>query len=139
MARSTARAAAMQLIYEQMMGGAGGDDTLLGMLQLNPSEDDMAYLTDVVSGVHANQGELDEAIEKHWVDWTLARLARVDLAILRLACYEMKRREDIPASVSINEAVELAHMFSTPEAASFVNGVLGSLLRSGDLPQGRAL
>jgi len=135
MARSSARAAAMQLIYEQMMGGVGGDDTLLGLLQLNPSEDDMAYLQDVISGVRANESELDEAIQKYLVDWTLERLARVDLAILRLACYEMKRRADIPASVSINEAVELAHTYSTPEAASFINGVLGSLLRSGDLPQ----
>ena len=54
----------------------------------------------------------------------------MDLAILRLALYEMLYREDIPEGVSINEAIELAHTFSTPEAASFINGILGSVSRA---------
>lgn len=135
MARSSARAAAMQLIYEQMMGGDGGDDTMLGLLQLNPSDDDMAYISDVTVGVAGAAGELDQDIAKHLVGWTIERLARVDLAILRLASYEMKRRTDIPSNVSINEAVELAHTFSTPEASSFINGVLGSLAREAQAAQ----
>ena len=52
------------------------------------------------------------------------------MAILRLALYEMLYREDIPEGVSINEAIELAHTFSTPEAASFINGILGSVSRA---------
>lgn len=130
MARSKARTAAMQLIYERMMGGQGGDDTKLGLLALNPSDEDMQYIDAMVEGVFQNQDELDSRIEAHLLDWSLDRLSRVDLAIMRLACYEIRHREDIPGSVSISEAVELAHDYSTPEAAIFINGVLGSLLRN---------
>ena len=74
-------------------------------------------------------------IAKHLIRWTIDRLARVDLAILRLAAYEIFYRDDIPDAVAVNEAVELSHRFSTEEAGPFINGVLGNLLRSGDRPE----
>ena len=129
MARAQARVLTMQMIYERMLGGQGGDDTLLGMLGFNPKDDDENYIQSVLSGVFEHLDELDEQIEKYLVNWTLERLARVDLAILRLAAYEILYRDDIPESVSVNEAVELARTFSTYEAGGFINGVLGSLLR----------
>lgn len=129
MARAQARVLTMQMIYERMLGGQGGDDTLLGMLGFNPKDDDENYIQSVLSGVFEHLDELDEQIEKYLVNWTLERLARVDLAILRLAAYEILYRDDIPESVSVNEAVELARTFSTDEAGGFINGVLGSLLR----------
>ncbi len=130
MARGEARAAAMQLIYEDMMGGEGGDKTLSNLLDFSPTGDDNDYIVSVVQGVREKRGDLDSRIERHLVNWTLDRLARVDLAILRLAAYEIFYREDIPSAVSVNEAIELSHVFSTDEAGSFINGVLGSLLRS---------
>jgi N utilization substance protein B len=72
---------------------------------------------------------LDDAIAKHARGWDIDRLSRVDLCLMRLAAYEILNREDIPASVSVNEAVELAHIYSSNEAPAFINGVLGALVR----------
>src|SRR5690606_25451653 len=63
------------------------------------------------------------------VDWRVERMAVIDRNILRLAAYEIIHRHDVPVSVAINEAVELAKTFSTPEAARFINGILGQLAR----------
>ena len=62
-------------------------------------------------------------------DWSIERIARVDLAILRLAAYELLYMDDIPAAVTINEAVELSRRFSTEQSGAFINGVLGNLNR----------
>lgn len=133
-ARAEARAAAVQLIYEAMLGGEGGEKTLSDLAGFSPSQDDRMYLDDVVKGVEAKQAALDGQIEKHLVNWSIERLARVDLAILRLAAYEIFYREDIPSAVAVNEAVELSHIYSTEEAGGFINGVLGSLVRAGVAP-----
>lgn len=130
MARGEARAVAMQLIYEEMLGGKGGEDTLTGLLGFSPSGDDLSYIQDVVEGVREHQDSLDESISPYLNNWTLERLSRVDLSILRLATYEIVFRKDVPAAVAINEAVELSHRYSTDEAGGFINGVLGSLLRA---------
>ncbi len=136
MARTTARAAAMQLVYERLLGGQGGGDTLdLVYEHLRdtgekvPSPDDQAYIEDVLAGVAENQAEIDASIREFSVDWPLERMARVDLTILRLAAYEILFRADVPGSVAINEAVELAGKYSDPAGGRFINGVLGSILR----------
>ncbi len=135
MARTTARAAAMQMVYERLLGGQGGGETLeLVYEQLNegkdtPSQDDQAYIDDVLAGIAARQDEIDQSIREFSVDWSLERMARVDLTILRLATYEILFREDVPGSVAINEAVELAGKYSDPAGGRFINGVLGSILR----------
>ena len=67
-------------------------------------------------------------IEAHAIGWTLDRINRVDLSILRVAIYEITVEKLAPA-VAVNEALELARTYSTPEAVSFINGVLGSLVR----------
>lgn len=130
MARAEARVAAMQLIYARMLGGEGGERTLVELLGFSPSGDDIDYIGDVVDGADTRQDALDACIERYLVNWTLDRLARVDLAILRLAVYEILHREDVPSAVAVNEAVELSHTFSTEEAGGFINGVLGSFVRA---------
>jgi N utilization substance protein B len=120
----------MQLIYEKMLGGIGGDKTRYELLELDRQDEELIYIDDVVSNVFKLESELDEALAPHLVDWTLERLAKVDLSILRLACYEILYRPDIPASVSINEAIELAREYSLPEACAFINGVLGGMERA---------
>jgi N utilization substance protein B len=136
MARTTARAAAMQMVYERQLGGQGGGETLeLVYEQLGeggesaPSADDQMYIEDVLTGVYAHQAEIDANISEFSVDWSLERMAKVDLTILRLATYEILFREDVPGSVAINEAVELAGKYSDPAGGRFINGVLGSILR----------
>lgn len=130
MARAEARAAAMQLVYAYMLGGEGGDRTLPDLLGFSPSGDDLSYIKSIVRGVLENAASLDALIEGHLVNWSLERLARVDLAILRVAAFEIMYRIDVPDAVAIDEALELSHMFSTEEASRFINGVLGNLLRA---------
>lgn len=74
--------------------------------------------------------EIDTEIEAYSVDWSLNRLTKVSLAILRLAVCEILYCEDIPVSVSINEAVELAKKYAGKKDSSFINGVLGSVARA---------
>ena len=69
---------------------------------------------------------VDEIIGKYAKNWAFGRIARVDLAILRIAIFELMRRTDIPPVVSINEAVDIAKEFSTEESKRFVNGILDS-------------
>lgn len=74
--------------------------------------------------------EIDTEIERYAVDWSLSRITKVSLAILRLAICEILYFDDIPASVSINEAVELAKKYAEKKDSSFINGVLGSVARA---------
>lgn len=129
MDRTSARAAAMKLLYEWEMGGDGGEDTRVGMLEIQPDEKETDYMEALYAGVKENVAALDETIEKFAVGWKLDRIMRVDLTILRLAIYELNYT-GLTEAVAVNEALELARAYSTPEAVTFVNGVLGSMLRS---------
>ena len=123
MARPIAREAAMQLVFEQLFGGDATAQTLV-----DPNEKDSTYIDTVVGGVKEHADELDSEISACLRGWTLARLSRVDLAIMRLAVYEMQYT-GLPAAVAINEAVELTRKYSGEESCPFVNGVLGSISR----------
>ncbi|WP_376716257.1 transcription antitermination factor NusB [Vagococcus carniphilus] len=90
------------------------------------------YLEVVVTGVKEHQEELDQIIEKHLKRWTVSRIAKTDLVILRLALFEMLYISDIPAKVSLNEALEIAKTFSDDESRRFVNGVLSSAMNEMD-------
>lgn len=81
-------------------------------------------------GAVSQKNELDSIVEKYLKGWTLTRISKVNLAILRLALYEMMNCENVPESVVINEAVELAKKYSGAEDSKFVNGILGSFSRS---------
>ncbi len=93
----------------------------------NLSAKDFEYLTAKCRGVFECVAELDEKINRVSEGWKTSRMGKVDLAIIRLAVYEMQKEEDIPVAVSINEAVELAKKYGTDSSASFVNGVLAKL------------
>ena len=122
MARPIAREAAMQLVFEQLFGGDATAQTLVDLIDYNPNEKDSTYIDTVVGGVKEHADELDSEISACLRGWTLARLSRVDLAIMRLYT-------GLPAAVAINEAVELTRKYSGEESCPFVNGVLGSISR----------
>lgn len=128
MARPIAREAAMQLIFEQIFGGEGETEALVDLIDYVPGDSDRQYIDMVVAGVKEHAAEIDAEISACLRGWTLARLSRVDLAILRLSVYEMTYAS-IPAAVSINEAVELTRKYSNETSCSFVNGVLGTISR----------
>lgn len=131
MDRKIARAHAMKLIYEWEMGGDGGEDTRINLLGVETGEKESEFMNRMFEGVVANQEELDQRISKHLRSWTIERLSKVDLAILRLGAYELML-DEVPVGIVINEAVELANQFSSEKAGSFINGVLGNLSRSED-------
>ena len=85
-----------------------------------------AFAEELVQGVIRDLALIDEVIGKYAKNWSFGRIARVDLAILRVAVFELMRRTDIPPVVSINEAVDIAKEFSTEESKRFVNGILDS-------------
>lgn len=118
----------MQLVFEQLFGGEGEAETLVDLIDYAPGENDRAYIEAAVSGVRAHAQEIDAEISACLRGWTIERLSRVDLAILRLSVYEMQYG-GIPAPVSINEAVELTRKYSAEESCPFVNGVLGTISR----------
>ncbi|MCL1869419.1 MAG: transcription antitermination factor NusB [Promicromonosporaceae bacterium] len=129
MDRTDARIAAMQLIYEWELGGGGGPETREGLLGLASDEAESDYMEALVAGATSRAAELDALLEGYLTGWSLERLRRVDLSILRLAAYELLYAGDVPTAVAVNEAVQMAKRFSAPEAAPFVNGVLGQLAR----------
>ncbi len=88
-----------------------------------------AFVERVLAGVVAKMPELDKIIDAHADKWALNRMPILDRNILRLGVYELKYEDDIPASVTINEAVELANMYSTDDSGRFVNGILGRLVK----------
>jgi N utilization substance protein B len=82
------------------------------------------FARELVGGVHENREQIDTLIASSAEHWRLPRLSRVDLNLLRLATYELLCRPEIPSSVTLNEAVEIARRFGSDESAAFVNGVL---------------
>lgn len=89
---------------------------------------DREYLTTKCHAIFDCVEELDEAINQVSQGWKTGRMSKVDLTIIRLAVYEIRHEEDIPAPVSINEAVELAKKYGTDDSASFVNGILAKFV-----------
>ena len=87
MDRKIARAHAMKLIYEWEMGGDGGEDPRINLLGVETGENESEFMNRMFEGVVANQEELDQRISKHLRSWTIERLSKVDLAILRLGAY----------------------------------------------------
>lgn len=102
--------------------------------EVTVSEKDQTYMEEKYHHVTEHIPEIDEMLNRTSEGWKTTRMGKVDLAILRLAVYEMKFDEDVPVGVAINEAVELAKKYDTEDAASFINGVLGSAARA-EFPQ----
>lgn len=91
------------------------------------TEKDLKYIEAKTKKICENLAEIDKILNDTSKGWKTTRMNKVDLSILRLAVYEMKWDEDIPAGVAINEAVELAKKYSSEDGPSFINGVLAKL------------
>ena len=91
------------------------------------SEKDTAYILDKFKGIVEKLDEIDAAIGEASKGWKVSRMEKVDLALIRLAVYEMRYEEDVPVKVAINEAIELAKQYGSDESSAFVNGVLAKL------------
>ena len=100
-----------------------------GLYQGVPAKKYTDYIRKVTAGVQEKQEELDAYISKYSSGWSVRRISRVCRAVLRLSIYEILYLEEVPASVAINEAVELTKKYENEEMPGFVNGVLGGFVR----------
>ena len=141
MSRATARVAAMQMIYETCAGGEGGEETLSMVYDElreeqrplkdgEPTLSEREWISRVVTGVVGELDDLDARIGAASQNWAVDRMARVDLAIMRMAVWELLHEDDVPGPVVINEAVELANRYSGEGSGRFINGILGTILRN---------
>ncbi|MBM7577547.1 transcription antitermination factor NusB [Jeotgalibacillus terrae] len=122
MKRRTAREKALQALFQMEMNEMEPETAIENILEGEKNDD---YLTDLVSGVHDHLTEIDQIIQNHLEKWKIERLARVDRNILRVALYELLyKKEDVPSSVVLNEAVEISKRFGDEKSSKFVNGVL---------------
>ncbi len=90
-------------------------------------ENNRQYMEEVIRKYFDNREAVDAIISEHLIDWTIDRMSRVDLAILRVAVIELRFMDGIPVSVTVNEAVDLSQKYGDDESAGFVNGVLGKI------------
>ncbi|MDH2908595.1 MAG: transcription antitermination factor NusB [Candidatus Eremiobacteraeota bacterium] len=121
------RERALQALYAIEVGGRDPAEALEEILGSGGASDDRAFVRELVLGTLAGASDADQRIGPALQGWTLDRLAIVDRTILRLAVCEAAQIDAPPRAVIMNEAVELAKRYSTPEAARFVNGVLSGV------------
>ncbi len=88
-----------------------------------------AFAEELIRGVSEKREELDRLIGAHSEDWTVSRMPVVDRTLLRIACFELLYREDVPTGAVISQAVEAANELSTDDSSRFINGVLGKIAR----------
>lgn len=145
MTRSNAREIAVHFVFElgfsdqtpdELLGQAMNRATFEAIGQEEPlyaeypNASQREYIERLVRGVYEHSSELDGYISKYAIGWSLHRIPRVVIAILRVCMYEILYMQDIPNAAAINEAVELTKHYEEPELASFANGILGSFVRT---------
>ncbi|KJS00702.1 MAG: nitrogen utilization protein B [Peptococcaceae bacterium BRH_c4a] len=133
MGRRQAREAAMKTLYQMDVGGIDPEVAIKNTAEIEAiTPDDLIFTRELVLGSTEHLSEIDDTIAALSRDWNIERLARVDRNIMRMAIYEILYRDDIPFSVTVNEAVELAKTFGSEDSGKFVNGVLGKVARKND-------
>lgn len=132
MNRQEARQWIMKIAYEMDFESEFDEDKIIIKLGNHSIEKD-SFIISSLQSLILNLDFIDEKIKTHLEGWSLNRIAKVDLAILRVAINEMFFDETIPISVSINEAIELAKIYSDELSYRYINGVLGNISKLSDL------
>ena len=145
MTRGNARELAVHLIYGRAFTGEEPEQVISTRLEKEyyaqlreendvyserPSRAQLRYIDTVVTGVANREEELDEQIQKYSIGWDISRISKLARCILRLAIYEIQYVDDVPAGVAVSEAVRIAKKYNSDETGAFVNGILGSFVRS---------
>jgi N utilization substance protein B len=136
--RRNGRTLAFQVLYGLCFAPAAAAPSLEWAFAENPavleetSDEVRAFARGLAQGVWAKREELDQIIHRHSKHWKLHRIAKVELAILRLALYEMLHCADIPLKVALNEAIELSKQFGDENSRNFINGILDAAARAVD-------
>lgn len=139
MKRRLAREIAISSLYQMEMNEVSASDAVDMLMDELRQENEIGadpaeagstdeFARELVFGVMEHKQAIDGMLQQFLTGWHIDRLSRVDRQVLRLACYEIVFRDDVPPKAAINEAIELAKHFGTEESGKFVNGVLGKLL-----------
>ncbi len=128
MTRRESREQAFALLFEKLFNDAPVAELAASAMEARDTAT-TGFALQIAEGAEANLAAIDDTIVAHSHNWRANRISRVARSVMRLAVYEMLYDEDIPVSVAINEAVELAKKYGGDEDASFINGVLGSIAR----------
>ncbi|MBI4848723.1 MAG: transcription antitermination factor NusB [Nitrospirae bacterium] len=131
MKRRRSREYALQILFQlDLTGGEFNEDVWKEFWESIKEDDDVKNFTrDIVVSTRKNLAEIDATIKRAAEHWSLERMAVIDRNILRAATYELLYRKDIPPSVVMNEALEIAKKYSTEESSPFINGILDKIAR----------
>lgn len=130
MGRKQAREGAVKLMFQMDSTNNYSNEALEVFLDnFQYDENETKYIRESYESISTNLEEIDKNIIDNLEGWSIHRLAKVDLAALRVAIYEIMFRNDIPLQVAINEAVEIVKRYSKEDSFKFVNGVLGGYVR----------
>lgn len=153
MTRGNARELAIHLIYGRAFTGEEPEQVVSTRLDKEyyaklseenevysdrPSRMQLRYIDSVVAGVANREEDLDAQISKFSIGWNINRISKLARCILQLAIYEILYVEDVPAGVAVSEAVRIAKKYDGDDAGSFINGILGSFVRSLNTPASEA-
>lgn len=131
--RHRSRELAVQMTYQWSMAPQGLADAQsierFWKEQSQSQNDIRPYFEELVRGVATHWPEIDQFIEKNAQNWRLDRIEKVELAVLRVAIYEMLYRKDVPPAVVIDEALEISKKFCNSDSPSFINGILDSIVK----------
>ena len=138
MNRSKAREAAFKLLYSLQIISESNIEEQIELFIKDEEIDDkeaIKFITDIIEGTAQNNNDIEEQIKQNIKqDWTISRISKIDLTLLKLGIYEMIYAK-VPYKVVINEVVELAKMYGDDSSKSFVNGVLASIVKKNNLAE----
>lgn len=135
MSRRKARDITFKYIYSTLYGEGVLDDVIESITTADANKiqalegEEKEYFDKVSSGIAEHQQEIDKMILSKLKNWTIERIFKIDLAVLRLAVYEIMYFPDMPSKVAVNEAVELAKKYGNDSSSNFVNGVLREIIK----------
>ena len=128
--RRKSRELALQALYQGELAGQAGlldFEEFCAHFQVNKKA--IPYAKKLLGAVQGKKEEIDQLISRYAENWRLERMSVVDRNILRLAVYELRYQDDVPTSVAINEAVEIAKRYSTDDSGPFINGILDAMAK----------
>jgi N utilization substance protein B len=140
MKRRKAREHALQILFQLDIKKEKPSAAVLKHFwaEYKPDDEVKVFAEEIIKGTYTHLTKINALIKECAKNWSLDRMAVVDRNVLRMAVYEILYRMDIPTSVTINEAIEIAKKYGTDESGSFVNGILDSVARkTGKLDEGR--
>lgn len=134
MNRKKSREAAMKILFQNSINDTSIEDIFEDIEMYFEDEDlkelDREFVKKIVIGVNSNITKINDIIEENSENWRIGRISKINLSILRISIYEMLFDEEVPARVSINEAIELCKKYSDEKSVSFVNGILDRIFKA---------